>query len=196
MANRLFPSSARVGQVPLWIEYPGQRPLDSPYDGSYQVVFRSRGRFTGRLVILETGRGEESRRREIESFLASLEGMRHTSDFPIERDSGGTVAGGMALRVTAVNGDFLTVDNAGGTLTGRLVRGDYVRMNDRLHILLSDQSAVEKRIEVHPPASVAVGTEVIWESVTMRARMTKLDSPGYDPDFAGPWSLLLVEDVG
>ena len=207
MANFKFPDVSIVDSR-LWLVHPGQKPHVSPYTGGYQVARRSGGHWRGVLVFGFLGASLEDQKtlRKIESFAARLEGMVNTTDAPIFRPSGGNVASGL---VCTFNGE--RASSGGGIAKllwskhvekGRLKGGDYVRIGNRLHILLLDMQArrtnaeivVRPRIDPLPP----IGTPVVWEDVTVRCRVANLSVWGgaeVTPEWKGPWEMEWVEEV-
>ena len=205
-----FPSRAGIVALPLWLEYPGQEPLESPYDATLQVLERSLGRWSGRVVLRECGVQDGPELRQVEAFLASMQGLVNTVKVPIMRPSAGSfspfthrtlsfqgVVSGSGLRTVNIQSD-----SAFGT--ERLVLGDYVSLGDRLYILtedLGDVAGSAARLTVAPPVDVvpASGSSITWEDVTLLCRIIKMregwSGAEFTPDFAGPWSLTLQEVV-
>ena len=150
MALISFPSWVLVTRSDLSLAHPGQIVLRSVYGAGTQVLSRGPGHWTGRLVIAETDRTSDALRRRVESFLTQLRGLENTFECPIYRPSAGSLAAATALSVTAV-AKYNTSDEIEITVSGAaegLVKGDYVRIGNRLYQLTSDLAEVGCRCDL------------------------------------------------
>lgn len=183
----------------------------SPYTGGFEVVTRNYGRWMGVLIFgfLDFSPEDQGVRRDIEAFVAELEGMVNTTDAPIHRPSGGSLGSNRAITFSAMSpggaerGEL--VFSSGSAMGAEaLVRGDYIRMADRLYVLAADSVSlagqagglmkVRPRVEVVP----AVGTPIVWKDVTVRCRASSLktwENTEATPEFFGPWQMEWVEEV-
>ena len=101
-------------------------------------------------MIAETDRTSDALRRRVESFLTQLRGLEKTFECPIYRPSAGSLADATVLSVTDV-AKYHTSDEIEITVSGAaegLVKGDYVRIGNRLYQLTSDLAEVGCRCDL------------------------------------------------
>lgn len=215
MSNIVFPSDVEIIDSRLWTVYPGQEAHRSPYTGGHEVVTRSYGNWMGVLIFgfLDYSAEDQVKRRDIEAFAAELEGMENTTDAPVDRPNGGGLGDGVAISFGGLSnalplGSEILFSSPSEIEAGRkLVRGDYVRIADRLHIVMAESVVfisspsgsagllkVRPRLEVVP----AVGSAILWNDVTVRCRASSMETwrdTEATPEFYGPWQMEWIEVV-
>ncbi len=195
MALISFPSELLITRSDLSLTHPGQVALRSLYGAGTQVLGRGPGLWRGRLEIAETDPASDDERRAMELFLTRLRGAENTFEVPLHRPSGGRLAEGTVLSVSAAT---LTAGVVEVTVSGAasgLVAGDYVSMGGRLYQLTTPHQGFKFKVE--PPVTPASGT-LLWENVTCWARLAdegRWPVSSWTPDFGGPWTIEWEEAV-
>lgn len=178
--------------------------MTSVYTGRTQVLTRGPGYFYGELRISPNPTQVEDEdyhvtkaklQRLMESFLARLVGISGEILVPTCRPSQGTVEAGTTMSSGAaslVSG--ICQVSVSGHGSGRLVEGDYVSIDDRLYILVSDQAG--STIRLLPAVLPSRATTLVWEDVTCVGRLNPDSADNLNslnPDFAGPWHIEWTE---
>lgn len=201
MANITFPT-ASLGSVDISLEWPGQVILPALYTGERYVYTRGVGLWMGQITWPQMGRVDNaSDIRDVEVFLAQLEGAANTFDVPIPAEQNDRLATGFDLRATAVLRTGSTMRVTCNQQSG-LNAGDYVTIDNYLFQLVSNLSGGAMQVSPYRPIDVTVeddagtviGAAINWSNPTLRARRTDavaISSPK-DVDWAGPWTLQIV----
>ncbi len=191
MAEIAFPTVSSSNII-IGLSWPSQVNHRSIYTGESQAITRGIGLWEGTITWSPRSVAyQEDDIREIEAFLASLEGGANTFKVPLQRDQSSAFTSGTDLMVTAAeragSSMILTFDAQTG-----LVQGNYINISDELFILNSSLTGGTATVTPHRPLTIpAAGLEVSWETPFLNARRTESDaivSPR-DPEYAGPWTI-------
>ena len=190
MALQTLPNDIHVTRSDLMFRTPGDTELSSIYGAGSQSLGRGQGFYSGVLGFKISDFNSQDVRRYIELLLVRLRNVSHTLRVPLNRPSGGSLAGGTALTVSSslLSGGTLTV-TVTGAATG-LIAGDYVQISGRLYILDTDLDA--NQFQILPLIKPTDGDPIVWEDVYAIGKVDR-ESDGivspHTPDFSGPWSI-------
>ena len=181
MAEITYYADARLTEVTLTPDHPGQISHDIPSTGIIKTLNQGYGRWEG-VARFGVMKGEEAA--AMEAMLASLDGSANYVELPIHRPT--TEAD---TTIASVSGEefTLTTDPKG------LVPGAYVRSGNRLFVVRTVVDAT-RTITLWPFVPLEA-SDPIEVATTVRARSTRRPDFPSTPHWSGPWVLSWVEAI-
>ncbi|WP_425154710.1 hypothetical protein [Candidatus Palauibacter sp.] len=187
MVEIAFPADpdVYVVDVTLAIE-PSGATVRSPFTGQASAVRFGPGVWTGTVTLAALS---VEAAREVEAWLAALDGGANVTPVPVHRPAADIPAGTTVDSVAASDGRLVT------TLSQEAMdarAGEYVRIGTRLFVVAAVEDASNLILS---PQWRADDGEMVTPGLTVRAarRADGRDTSVRTPDFWGPWTLAWTE---
>lgn len=175
------------------------RVFQSPITNAVQTVAR-KGAFWKTAATFNNLRDED--KGKIQGFLSKLNGQEHRfefADYGYSRQGAAPLGDTLLVNGASQTGSTLNADGASVNTAGYLKAGDYIEVNNRLHIVTQDctSSAGAVTIPIAPPLRSSPADGAAIEYVSPKTVMMLTSEPRWttQPGLVASFTIEAVEDV-
>lgn len=187
MAEAPFPAVAGITALSIAPWHPGQITHTSPFSGTVQVLDRGAGTWRGTVDIAQTR--DDAEGSVIETFLASLGGMRNWCRLPLVRHRPGFAIDRTATVTALVNQRDGVLAHRVTLDAGAFQVGDWVVAQSTGARVFVVRTASSRAVTLAPQIPLEVDDRLtIATHIRARAASERLRPSRRTPDGWGPWS--------